>query len=108
MEMQIDVLFVMKTNFIDGDKLIGIIAKRYHKKELLTSDYIIGTQMSNLGLDFFKRIGLKLFRSNVGDRYVTMRKYNSNLGEQSGTYYNWQTWYDRRWIGSFSTNNSRW
>ena len=75
-------------NFIDGDKLIGIIAKRYHKKELLTSDYIIGTQMSNLGLDFFlKAIGLKLFRSNVGDRYVVeaMRKYNSNLGgEQSG------------------------
>ena len=75
-------------NFIDGDKLIGIIAKRYHKKELLTSDYIIGTQMSNLGLDFFlKEIGLKLFRSNVGDRYVVeaMRKYNSNLGgEQSG------------------------
>ena len=28
-------------NFIDGDKLIGIIAKRYHKKKLLTSDYII-------------------------------------------------------------------
>ena len=75
-------------NFIDGDKLIGIIAKRYHKKKLLTSDYIIGTQMSNLGLDFFlKEIGLKLFRSNVGDRYVVeaMRKYNSNLGgEQSG------------------------
>jgi len=75
-------------NFIDGDKLIGIIAKRYHKKELLTSDYIIGTQMSNLGLDFFlEEIGLKLFRSNVGDRYVVeaMRKYNSNLGgEQSG------------------------
>ena len=75
-------------NFIDGDKLIGIIAKRYHKKKLLTSDYIIGTQMSNLGLDFFlEEIGLKLFRSNVGDRYVVeaMRKYNSNLGgEQSG------------------------
>ena len=75
-------------NFIDGDKLIGIIAKRYHKKQLLTSDYIIGTQMSNLGLDIFlEEIGLKLFRSNVGDRYVVeaMRKYNSNLGgEQSG------------------------
>ena len=44
--------------------------------------------MSNLGLDFFlEEIGLKLFRSNVGDRYVVeaMRKYNSNLGgEQSG------------------------
>ena len=74
--------------FIDGDKLIGIIAKRYHKKGLLSGDVIIGTQMSNLGLEFFLNdIGLKLYRSKVGDRYVVeaMRKYGSNLGgEQSG------------------------
>tara|TARA_B100000686_G_scaffold327034_1_gene385513 strand:+ start:10611 stop:11978 length:1368 start_codon:yes stop_codon:yes gene_type:complete len=77
-----------KGNFIDGDKLIGIIARRYHSKNLLTGNTVIGTHMSNFGLEIFlNNIGLKLIRSNVGDRYVVekMKKHKCNLGgEQSG------------------------
>jgi len=77
-----------KGNFIDGDKLIGIIARRYHSKNLLTGNAVIGTHMSNFGLEIFlNNIGLKLIRSDVGDRYVVekMKKHKCNLGgEQSG------------------------
>jgi len=77
-----------KGNFIDGDKLIGIIARRFHNKNLLTNKTIIGTHMSNLGLEvFLNNIGLQLKRTNVGDRYVVekMKKHKCNLGgEQSG------------------------
>ncbi len=77
-----------KGNFIDGDKLIGIIARRFNNKNLLTNKVVIGTHMSNLGLEIFlNNIGLQLIRSNVGDRYVVekMKKHKCNLGgEQSG------------------------
>ncbi len=74
--------------FIHGDKLIGIIAKRYYEKKLLTGNSVIGTHMSNIGLEIFiNKLGLKFIRSNVGDRYVVekMRQHKCNLGgEQSG------------------------
>ena len=49
---------------------------------------VIGTLMSNYGLEnFLRRRKIRFFRSKVGDRYVKekMKKYNFNLGgEQSG------------------------
>jgi len=49
---------------------------------------VIGTLMSNYGLEkYFKKIKIKFYRANVGDRYVKekMQKYKFNLGgEQSG------------------------
>ena len=49
---------------------------------------VIGTLMSNYGLENFLRVKkIKFFRSSVGDRYVKekMKKLNFNLGgEQSG------------------------
>ena len=73
---------------IDGDKILAILAKSWQKKKLLSNRYIIGTLMSNLGLErYLNKLNLKLARSAVGDRHVAqkMHELQSNLGgEQSG------------------------
>ena len=72
---------------IDGDQIIAMIAKRWKKKKILKGG-VIGTLMSNYGLEsFFLSEKINFKRSKVGDRYVKemMKKYNYNLGgEQSG------------------------
>ena len=72
---------------IDGDQIIAMLAKRWKLKKILKGG-VVGTQMSNLGLEnFLKKEKIKFYRSKVGDRYVKekMRKFNFNLGgEQSG------------------------
>jgi phosphoglucosamine mutase len=76
-----------KSKIIDGDQIIAMIAKRWKKKKILKGG-VIGTQMSNYGLEkFFLNEKINFKRSKVGDRYVKemMRRYNYNLGgEQSG------------------------
>lgn len=73
---------------IDGDQILGLIAKDWQQKGKLTHSTIIATVMSNLGLEhFLKEQGIALKRTAVGDRYVVeeMRKSGINLGgEQSG------------------------
>jgi len=77
-----------KGHVIDGDQLLAVIAKSWLKEGLLTSKAVVGTSMSNLGLErYLEELGLTLHRAPVGDRFVFeyMRKYNCNLGgEQSG------------------------
>jgi len=76
-----------KSKIIDGDQIIAMIAKRWKKKKILKGG-VVGTLMSNYGLEnFFLSKKIKFLRSNVGDRYVKelMKKNNFNLGgEQSG------------------------
>ena len=76
-----------KSKIIDGDQIIAMIAKRWKRKKILKGG-VVGTQMSNYGLEkFFLIEKIKFLRSNVGDRYVkeVMKKNNFNLGgEQSG------------------------
>ena len=76
-----------KGNIIDGDQIIAMLGTRWKKKKLLKGG-IVGTLMSNYGLqEYFKDQGIKFIRANVGDRYVKekMQKNNFNLGgEQSG------------------------
>ena len=76
-----------KSNIIDGDKIIAVLAERWKRKKILRGG-VIGTLMSNYGLEkFFKETKIKFFRSNVGDRYVKelMQNKKFNLGgEQSG------------------------
>ena len=76
-----------KGNIIDGDKIIAMLAQRWKKKKILKGG-VVGTLMSNYGLEkFFKKNKIKFLRSNVGDRYVKdlMQKNKFNLGgEQSG------------------------
>ena len=72
---------------IDGDQIIAMLALRWKKKKILKGG-VIGTLMSNYGLEvFLKKRGIKFLRSKVGDKYVKekMKKLNYNLGgEQSG------------------------
>ena len=73
---------------LDGDQLMGMIATRWKKSGRLRGGGVIGTVMSNLGLqEYLSGIGLLLHRVDVGDRYVVehMRRNGYNLGgEQSG------------------------
>ena len=74
-------------NIIDGDQIIAALALRWKNKKMLKGG-VIGTLMSNYGLEkFFRSKNIKFIRANVGDRYVKekMKKNNFNLGgEQSG------------------------
>ncbi len=72
---------------IDGDQIIAALALQWKKKRILKGG-VVGTLMSNYGLEkFFKKRNIKFIRANVGDRYVKeiMQKKKYNLGgEQSG------------------------
>jgi phosphoglucosamine mutase len=77
-----------KGQVIDGDQLMAAIAERWRRDDRLTGGGVVATVMSNLGLErFIGGHGLKLVRTQVGDRYVLerMRADGFNLGgEQSG------------------------
>ena len=73
---------------IDGDKLIGALALYLKEQGKLANDCVVATVMSNQGFeDFLQSHGIRLIRSNVGDKYVLeqMQKAGCILGgEQSG------------------------
>lgn len=74
---------------VDGDKLIGLFAKLLLARgELKKGDTVVGTVMSNLGLELYiKSLGLNFVRTKVGDRYIIeyMRSNGCILGgEPSG------------------------
>ena len=75
-------------NTVDGDQILAAIATAWQSLNRLKSNDIVGTAMSNLGLEkYLKTRNLNLFRTEVGDRYVLeyMRANGCNLGgEQSG------------------------
>jgi phosphoglucosamine mutase len=73
---------------IDGDQLMALIAESWQSAGRLNGGGIAATVMSNLGLErHLGKLGLKLHRTAVGDRYVVeaMRRLGINIGgEQSG------------------------
>jgi phosphoglucosamine mutase len=73
---------------VDGDQLMGAVARSWQEDGRLSAPGIVATIMSNLGLErFLAGRGLTLARTAVGDRYVLeyMREHGYNLGgEQSG------------------------
>src|SRR5699024_2211697 len=72
---------------VDGDQLLYAIAMDRHKQSQLTLP-VVGTQMSNLGLELtLKANDLSFERARVGDRYVFERLVASGAnigGESSG------------------------
>ena len=77
-----------KGEVVDGDQLLGALGAHLAEKGNLKGGAIVATVMSNGGLDeFMQAKGLKLLRSDVGDKHVLsiMKKENINFGgEQSG------------------------
>ena len=73
---------------LDGDHLLAILALDLKSRGVLRSDTVVGTVMSNVGLDLcLKEAGIAVVRAPVGDRYVLeeMLRHGVNLGgEQSG------------------------
>lgn len=72
----------------DGDVLLAILALDLLDRGELKNKSVVGTVMSNLGLErLFLANGISLIRAPVGDRYVleAMQKSGSIIGgEQSG------------------------
>jgi len=77
-----------KGRLVDGDQIMAVIAESWLKSGRLVGGGIVGTVMSNLGLErYLNGLGLTLARTPVGDRYVVehMRRHGYNVGgEQSG------------------------
>ena len=73
---------------IDGDQILALIARSWTKAGTLRGGGVVGTVMSNAGLErYLTGMNLKLARAPVGDRYVLemMHKGDFNVGgEQSG------------------------
>lgn len=82
------ILIDEKGQIADGDQIMALMAARWAEEERLAGGALVATVMSNLGLErFLQGKGLRLERTQVGDRYVVeaMRKNGWNLGgEQSG------------------------
>jgi len=77
-----------KGNFVDGDGIMAILAREMQAQGTLSHDTVIGTVMSNVGLELsLREIGVRLERTPVGDRYVSQRMMEGGFtlgGEQAG------------------------
>ena len=73
---------------VDGDQMLGLIARSWHRQGRVSGGAVVATVMSNMGLERqLDALGLGLLRTPVGDRYVgeRMREVGCNVGgEQSG------------------------
>lgn len=73
---------------VDGDEILAILAADLQEHQSLGAPVIVGTVMSNLGLELaLRRLGVKFVRVPVGDRHVVeeMRRHGAALGgEPSG------------------------
>lgn len=76
-----------KGELVDGDQLLFIVATHAHEQGRLNGG-VVGTQMSNLGLELALRDkGIEFKRAKVGDRYVMQVLTENNWrygGESSG------------------------
>jgi phosphoglucosamine mutase len=77
-----------KGNLIDGDQILALIARSWSKTGELKGGGVVGTVMSNAGLErYLNSLDLKLARAPVGDRYVIAKMWAGGFnvgGEQSG------------------------
>jgi phosphoglucosamine mutase len=77
-----------KGKVMDGDHLMAICALDMKARKELRKNTVVATAMSNMGFEIaMKEAGIKLIRTQVGDRYILEHMLNKgyNLGgEQSG------------------------
>ncbi|MEV5316280.1 phosphoglucosamine mutase [Streptomyces sp. NPDC052687] len=73
---------------VDGDQILAVLALAMRERQVLRSDTVVATVMSNLGFKLaLEREGIRLVQTAVGDRYVLeeMKEHGFALGgEQSG------------------------
>lgn len=76
-----------KGKVIPGDAILYILAKYMQKAQILQDDIIVGTEVTNYGLELsLQKLGIKLKRVKVGDRHIIeelVDKGNGNLGGES-------------------------
>ena len=82
-------VFVDETGeILDGDQVLAISALDMKEKGILKGNGVVGTVMTNLGLELaMHKAGLEVVRAQVGDRYVVEKMIAGNFnlgGEQSG------------------------
>ncbi|MDO5018234.1 MAG: phosphoglucosamine mutase [Lagierella massiliensis] len=77
-----------KGELLDGDHFLAILAKNLKENGRLENNGVVGTVMTNIGLDkFCESNDIKLIKASVGDRYVLETMLNEGYcigGEQSG------------------------
>jgi phosphoglucosamine mutase len=77
-----------KGNIINGDQLLAVLAIKLQREGELKNSTIVGTSMTNHAFDLWlKNIGIKLMRTDVGDRYISeaINQFDYSLGgEPSG------------------------
>ncbi|AEA34584.1 phosphoglucosamine mutase [Hippea maritima] len=75
-------------NIVDGDAILAILARYMKKRNTLKGDKVVGTVMTNYGLEMFlDKLGISLQRVDVGDKNIVKKIMDENLnlgGEQSG------------------------
>ncbi len=73
---------------VDGDHILAICATHLKENGKLSKDTVVGTIMSNMGLDIYlKENEMNIVKTAVGDRYVLEEMLDSGYiigGEQSG------------------------
>lgn len=73
---------------VDGDELLYIIARDLQERGKLSNDGVVGTLMTNLGLELaLAEMGIPFTRAKVGDRYVIAEMHERGWtlgGENSG------------------------
>lgn len=77
-----------KANIIDGDSILYILASHMQKRGKLNNTGVVGTIMSNKGLEVaLKAKNIELIRTNVGDKYIMQQLREKKWflgGEPSG------------------------
>jgi len=73
-------------NVVDGDMLLAVFARSMKELGMLRGDGVVGTVVSNSGMDAFaSECGFTFHRADVGDRHVLemMMETGCNLGGES-------------------------
>ena len=73
---------------VDGDTIIGVLARHMQPLDRLPGDFVVTTTMSNYGLhESLQAVGIRVVETSVGDKHVMrrMREDGGTLGgERSG------------------------
>ncbi len=77
-----------KGEVVDGDAMLYILGKRLKRRDMLNSNTVVATVMSNSGLiNSLEEVGIKCAQTTVGDRFVYECMQDNDYclgGEQSG------------------------